>query len=107
MLYRTNTYRAAQAAVEHTRPGTAQASVEHTRTGAAQTDTDRCRTDLVFCLFWFNLFSLLQNASEHIFENVLLFLFSEMKFRAFFYLARRNGIPRVFCSAEQPEFRRN
>jgi hypothetical protein len=76
------------------------------------------------------------NASDRNSESLLLFLFHGTGFRAFFSCMKwfgtefrefasifvplygipsiflfhrivRNGLPRVFCSAEQPEFRRN
>ncbi len=50
-------------------------------------------TDLRACF-------LSRNDSEQNSESLLLFFFHGMEFL-------RNGIPRVFCSSEQPEFRRN
>jgi hypothetical protein len=54
------------------------------------------------------LFSLPRNGSEQNYESLLLFLFLGTEFRAFFSSAERFGTEfRVFCSAEQPEFRQN
>jgi hypothetical protein len=79
----------------------------------------------------FELFSLLLKDSERSPESLLLFLLYRTEFRAFFSSAEFqesasifvplyrvpsifffhgmfwNGIPRDFCSTEQPEFRRN
>ncbi len=55
------------------------------------------------------LFSFPQNGSEQNSESLLLFMFHGTEFRVVFLLCGmvRNGIPRVFCSAKQSEFRRN
>ncbi len=66
---------------------------------------NRIPSFLLFCSTERNseLFSLSRNGSQRNSEHLLLILFHGTKFQAFF----SNGIPRIFCSAEQLEFHRN
>jgi hypothetical protein len=103
---RTNTSRAAKYAVEQTRTWAAQAAVKNTwsrsNTGCSRTytsrgGTDSCRTEL---------------PNAHVYEQHKLlqccsFLWNEIPSIFNFLGMVRNGVPSVFCSAEQPESRRN
>jgi hypothetical protein len=66
---------------------------------------------IYFCLTERNseLFSLPRNGLELNSERLLVFFVSQNRIPSIFRLCGmvRNGIPRVLCSTEQPEFRRN